>query len=540
MTVTLYRYSGKNIVANKQLPASGPDVLTINADYGFEGDQDCDKPSIIIESATKPTWTYCYIDSFSRYYYVTSVSWISGSLWRLTLRVDVLKTFYTDIQVQSGTILYSGLGNAKYYDPRVVYNKPTIKFSFSPYYGQVNDNSGLQPYYVVACRYVAGWPGGVTNFLENTIIHTTTTAYIIMNHRMFFDFISWLIGLTEQQMAAVSEAIVSVTKTYWLDLSGFDESMYQPRSIYFTTPETYAVGDPDTGIKWDIPLSTDPNYKVYFIGAEHYMYARYIAFHDSAIDYSDRKAQRLIDIPFVGQLNIDLDSLGLESIPDVFNIGVKISYDFGGNEYVVTPGYGPYGTQNPSSFTYYPDMAITYTNKYQLSFVTKGSYSGESETRTAQILSLLGTVAAGIVTGIATEGASVPATIASLGIGVANMALTDQKIQYAKAVSLGMSGTSNGGSMYNTFYTPGAIDPTTGISATPYQAHFYKKITPAPVNMDSFQAAYGKPDGEYRTLYTLVGTGFMQMGSVTLTGLSTATETERDEIKNLLLTGIIL
>ena len=40
-----------------------------------------------------------------------------------------------------------------------------------------------------------------------------------------------------------------------------------------------------------------------------------------------------------------------------------------------------------------------------------------------------------------------------LGIGAANFALNEQKIEYQKAASMKVSGTSNGGSAYNTFIT---------------------------------------------------------------------------------------
>jgi len=40
-------------------------------------------------------------------------------------------------------------------------------------------------------------------------------------------------------------------------------------------------------------------------------------------------------------------------------------------------------------------------------------------------------------------------------------------------------------------------------------------------------------------LSTLAGTGYAQMGTVTLDSFNSATENERDEIKNLLLSGVI-
>jgi hypothetical protein len=132
-----------------------------------------------------------------------------------------------------------------------------------------------------------------------------------------------------------------------------------------------------------------------------------------------------------------------------------------------------------------------------------------------------------------TEGATVPATIASLGIGAANFALSEQKIEYQKASSMKMNGTSNGGSAYNCLkYTSGSV-------TYPIYAKLYKKTSNSSTDPAAFAAEYGKPDGAFRTLSSLAGTGYAQMGTVTLDGFNSATEIERDEIKNLLLSGVI-
>ena len=543
MTVTLYNYAGKDIVANKTLPTSGTDIKVISADYGFEGDQDVSKVSIVIESSTKPTYNYCYIDSFSRYYFVTAKIWLSGNLWRLVLRCDVLKTYFGVITAQQGVVLYSGMGNSKLYDPRVVYNKPPTRSVIYEKYGSgllQTGASGDPPYLVLevrSCGVYAEWA-----FEDLPASTPTPTMYYVMNLRTYYSFCNFLLSLGEQDQAAYTEAIVSVTFVRWLDVSGFP-SQYKPSVVRFYTPELIALhSNPLTIPAWNVPSSTSSEtYLCCVFPAEFYTFKRYIVFDDTCVDYADRKAQRMIDIPYVGQISIDLDNFGQGLFADAFQIGCRISYDFGGNEYVVTPGFGPSSATSPTELTYLNDMTMTFTNKYQIPFLTKSSYSGENETRIAQILSLVGTAVGGIITGIATEGATVPATVASLGIGVANMALTEQKVQYAKATSLGMSGTSNGGSMYNTLKSLGTIDPSTGrLPFAPYHAVLYKKTNNTSTSLSLFHTQYGKPDGEYRLLTSLNGKGFTQMGEFTLSGCPDATESERQEIKNLLMTGIIL
>ena len=68
----------------------------------------------------------------------------------------------------------------------------------------------------------------------------------------------------------------------------------------------------------------------------------------------------------------------------------------------------------------------------------------------------------------------------------------------------------------------------------------YKKTSASSTDPTNFAAAYGKPDGAYRTLSALNGTGYAQLGAITLTGFKTATEQEKIEIKNLLMSGVIL
>lgn len=525
MTVTLYKYSGKAIVVDKTMPTGSGNVLAITADYGFEGNQDIDNIYINIEASTRPSWTYAYIDSFARYYFVTSIVWLSGNLWRLNLRCDVLKTFATEIKSQSGTILYSGSGDSRRYDPRLVYNLPPVKTKIDP--ALVNPNAyGDDVYMVMTVRYMEFWGPNATGFRA-----ANQMQYIIFSPEAYFVFWARFMALSDDDRVAISSTICSLTMVRWLDLSGLTKTTYAS----FSSPEIYKRLNQDIQITCSTFNTTYPGpYDIWQIRADDYNGQRYLCFADSALSYADRKAQRLIDIPFVGQMNVDLDNLGLPSTTG-FYLCCKIGYDFGGNQYVVIPGKGATSITDGSQATYMPEDYVTYPNNYAANFLTDESYDAEKETRNAQILSMLGTAASGIVSGIMTEGATIPATVASLGIGAANFALAEQKLEYQKAASMKLSGTSVGGSPYNTM-------PYYVVTPTPHivkpAAALYKKTSASSTNATSFQTDYGKPDGEFRSLSTL--TGFCQMGTVILTGFASATEPERNEIKNLLLSGVIL
>ena len=537
MTVKLYRYGGKDIVVNKTLPGSGTDYLAINADYGFEGNQNVDAPSIIIESAAKPTYNYAYIQELGRYYFVTSCVWLSGQLWRLNLRCDVLMTYKTEIYTQSGTVLYSGSGDSRRYDPRLVYNLPPMKTAISPTtLTDTGDANGDDPYIVMACRYMD------PNMPLASAKPTNQMSYIIFSPQAYYCFTGALYRMSQYDDAtatAISNTIVSVTIVRWLNMSGFTPCS---RYITFASPELFAIGN--RFMEYPLPCVYDEGgsepypgpFDVWQLTAEEYHAKRYLAFADTALSYADRKAQRLIDIPYVGQINVDLDNLGLPSLTGYY-LCVEIGYDLGGNEYVVSLGTGATGITTAASVTYQHVDYTTFPNTYTANFITDSSYNAETETRIAQLLSIAGTAVGGIVSGMVTEGATIPVTVASLGIGAANFALNEQKIEYQKAASMKLSGTSNGGSAYNTLISY-VVTPTPHIQYP--AAVLYKKTSASSTDPTNFAAAYGKPDGAYRTLSALTGTGYAQMGAITLTGFKTATEQEKIEIKNLLMSGVIL
>lgn len=67
------------------------------------------------ENSSAPTFNYCYISDFGRYYFITDWSWDNG-IWIASLKVDVLATYKTDIGNSS---LYA-LRAANSYDGSIV------------------------------------------------------------------------------------------------------------------------------------------------------------------------------------------------------------------------------------------------------------------------------------------------------------------------------------------------------------------------------------------------------------------------------------
>lgn len=54
-------------------------------------------PEILIESATLPAANYAQIPDFNRYYHIRNIESVRNGLWKLTMHVDVLKTYASAI-----------------------------------------------------------------------------------------------------------------------------------------------------------------------------------------------------------------------------------------------------------------------------------------------------------------------------------------------------------------------------------------------------------------------------------------------------------
>lgn len=54
-------------------------------------------PTIRVELATLPTFNYVHIPEFNRYYFVQGITSVRNKIWDITLHVDVLMTYRTQI-----------------------------------------------------------------------------------------------------------------------------------------------------------------------------------------------------------------------------------------------------------------------------------------------------------------------------------------------------------------------------------------------------------------------------------------------------------
>lgn len=72
-------------------------------------------PVILIEISEIGNYNYCYINNFNRYYFITDITVIRTGLFAISLMVDVLESFKSDIKNLSVILLNTqNVGSSNY------------------------------------------------------------------------------------------------------------------------------------------------------------------------------------------------------------------------------------------------------------------------------------------------------------------------------------------------------------------------------------------------------------------------------------------
>ena len=94
MTVIFYKYDGIKNKINKTLENG----LTVN-DVIMHNDFDITAFELLIKNSDfNSEYNYCYIQDLGRYYFIESVEKMNGTIYKIRLTVDVLKSFSTQIE----------------------------------------------------------------------------------------------------------------------------------------------------------------------------------------------------------------------------------------------------------------------------------------------------------------------------------------------------------------------------------------------------------------------------------------------------------
>lgn len=137
-TINFYSYNGHPNTVNKQLG-------TFTA---IEGDLrqtfDVLRPTVTLRKQPRPTFNYCYIPDLGRYYFVERVSFEGNNAYELALRIDVLKTYESEILAATGRVSESDNPDPYISNRETVY-KRTPNFEKVPFAntGLLNETGGI-------------------------------------------------------------------------------------------------------------------------------------------------------------------------------------------------------------------------------------------------------------------------------------------------------------------------------------------------------------------------------------------------------------
>ena len=91
MNLTLY----KNLSEKNKIGKDLHNNLSLNGNLREESS--IINPTILVEHSNLWVYNYAYIPDFNRYYFVSEITSVRNSLWRVSLKVDVLESFKNDI-----------------------------------------------------------------------------------------------------------------------------------------------------------------------------------------------------------------------------------------------------------------------------------------------------------------------------------------------------------------------------------------------------------------------------------------------------------
>lgn len=126
-------------------------------------------PIIVIEYMSVPSFNYAYIEKFKRYYYVTDVGSVVNNIWSISLDVDVLMSFGTQIRNCSAMVER----NEYYYYLHVIdtHRQPTTEVIY------VDRPNGYRTFD----------PTGLTDYSYNYVLNISSTGTGILTHDPYPD-----------------------------------------------------------------------------------------------------------------------------------------------------------------------------------------------------------------------------------------------------------------------------------------------------------------------------------------------------------------
>lgn len=182
-------------------------------------------PVIELKLATVPTFNYCYIPDFERYYFITGTTYNRG-LWELAARVDVLGSFRAEI---AGTTMYIERSSAA--------QTGTLIDNMYPVKDTYTENNTVIEY-----GNLIPWTGGV---IVVSIINGTSSTGMVAYQFSPSQFTLFLAGL----MGTDTDSSVSTwdSLTQSIKVTTYEPLRYIGACYWF--PDSFSVGSAVTSLQ---------------------------------------------------------------------------------------------------------------------------------------------------------------------------------------------------------------------------------------------------------------------------------------------------
>lgn len=492
MTIKLYKYTGATININKSPLLGTPLTIT---DSHVAGNQDMENPILVISGTGTNAaldYNYCYIQDWSRYYFIVKRTWLADSVYQIQLEEDYIYTAQALILAQNGLCRYSGLGDGNLTDNRVIL-KPYAhidKYNVQSFSENADRNIFVMHFYssnpVIASEIPSPYLGNIG----------LNEAVVYLSDQSLEAFFRNYANLSEADRVAVGKAIISIN------------FVQAPGLI---TSNAISV----TKLKFETPFSNSPIEVSCYPTGGHY--AKVIPSPTDIRNCIDPELFKVIattDTPKVFNtenkfyfLNgiFTLKMGGLQPInisPRSFgkNSSFTISFNL---------MYEPFTEQHIINL--FPDV---YDGEYtpiiqkctlSMPFMSDTSFDQFGLNSLANSINLVSGVGGGLIrSGTAIGSGDVMGTVSSsLGIANSIVGYVGQQERMELGENIGYS-----------------------VSGSPGIAMFYAKSMPISWNL--YHAFYepvslpwdhkGIPDGHWRSLLSLSGTGYAEIDLVDITG----------------------
>lgn len=195
------------------------------------------KPSSIIDpvlqlqlaAAAVPSWNYCYISAFSRYYFINNWTALSGGIWEAALAVDVLATYKTTIgdttflierasAASDGTLTDSAYPTTQNKSLSVITKDPTSSTAADTAWGFAFPDS------LSSGRYILSVINGSTG--SNTFYALTYSEFNSFKAALF-DSISWYDGgsVADGLKKSIANPFQYVNSCFWFPVTPLDPAL---------------------------------------------------------------------------------------------------------------------------------------------------------------------------------------------------------------------------------------------------------------------------------------------------------------------------